>query len=100
MNGKKNVSVEAIQKGIDYLETEFMAPLTKIGENLIDEYTKLNENLNSEEIDKQIKEQQNKLDSIKDELERICNKAKVSMDDSSKKVAANQNIIDETLSNT
>ena len=94
-----NVSVDKIQQGIEYLESEFMAPLTKIGVQLIDEYKDLNGVLQSDAINSLIAEQQGKLDDIQKELTEICNKAKAAMDDSSKVIGENQGNIDDTLSN-
>lgn len=99
MGDNKNVSVTSIQDGITYLEDQFMKPLVKVGQDLIDEYTIANKSLKSDAIDKLIKEQQNKLDEIQRQLTDICNRAKSSMDDSSKVIAQNQDAIDETLAN-
>ena len=99
MNTEFNVSVEKIQEGIDYLESEFMSPLTKVGLDLLDEYKDLNSVLQSEAINSLIKEQQEKLDEIRTDLTDICNKAKSAMDDSSKVIGTNQGNIDDTLSN-
>ena len=98
MNTEFNVSVEKIQEGIDYLESEFMSPLTKVGLDLLDEYKDLNSVLQSEAINSLIKEQQEKLDEIRTDLTDICNKAKSAMDDSSKVIGTNQGNIDDTLS--
>ncbi len=97
MNTEYNVSVEKIQQGIEYMESEFMAPLTKVGLELIDEYRDLNSVLQSDAINRLIAEQQNKLDEIRNDLTDICNKAKTAMDDSSKVVGENQANIDDTL---
>ncbi len=94
-----NVSVTSIQGGIDYLEAEFMNPLVKVGEQLIDEYQQLNKVLQSQQINALIREQQSKLDNIKNDLKAICDKARTSMDDSSKVISQNQNNIDSTLGN-
>ncbi len=94
-----NVSVEKIQQGIEYLESEFMVPLTKVGGQLIDEYRELNNVLQSDAINSLIQEQQSKLDELQADLTDICNKAKSAMDDSSKVIGENQTNIDETLSN-
>ena len=94
-----NVSVTKIQEGIDYLEAEFMNPLVMVGEQLIDEYQMLNRVLQSQAINALIREQQSKLDTLKNDLKAICDKARVSMDDSSKVIQANQTNIDSTLGN-
>ena len=94
-----NVSVTSIQGGIDYLEAEFMNPLVKVGEQLIDEYQQLNKVLQSQQINALIREQQTKLDNLKNDLKAICDKARTSMDDSSKVISQNQNNIDSTLGN-
>ena len=94
-----NVSVKSIQQGIDYLETEFMNPLVLVGEQLIDEYQELNRVLQSQQINALIREQQTKLDALKNDLKAICDKARVSMDDSSKVIQQNQSNIDSTLGN-
>ena len=96
---ENNVSVEKIQEGIEYLEDQFMAPLVKVGTQLIDEYKDLNAVLQSETIDRLIKEQQSKLDELQNDLTDICNKASSAMDDSSKVIGENQTNIDETLGN-
>lgn len=93
-----NVSVEKIKQGIEYLESEFTNPLIKVGTDLIDQYKDLNTVLRSETIDNLIKEQQNKLDELQNELKRISEKAQSAMDDSSRVIGENQNNIDETLS--
>ena len=92
-----NVSVSKIQAGIDYLEQEFMNPLVMVGEQLIDEYQMLNRVLQSQQINALIREQQSKLDTLKNDLKAICDKARVSMDDSSKVIQQNQSNIDSTL---
>ena len=92
-----NVSVTSIQAGIDYLETEFMNPLVLVGEQLIDEYQELNRVLQSQAINALIREQQSKLDTLKNDLKAICDKARVSMDDSSKVIQQNQSNIDSTM---
>ena len=94
-----NVSVEKIQVGIDYLENEFMRPLVLVGEELIEEYRALNQSLQSESINNLIREQQSKLDSLKNDLKAICDKAKGEMEDSSKVIEQNQANIDESLGN-
>ena len=99
MVAENNVSVQKIQEGIDYLESEFMVPLTKVGGQLIDQYKDLNTVLNSETINRLIAEQENKLDELQADLKDICNKAKTTMDDSSKIINENQVNIDDTLSN-
>ena len=96
---ENNVSVQKIQQGIEYLESEFMVPLTKVGGQLIDQYKDLNTVLNSETINRLIAEQENKLDDLQKDLRDICNKAKTAMDDSSKIINENQVNIDDTLSN-
>lgn len=97
---QNNVSVQKIQEGIEYLESEFMVPLTKVGAQLIDHYKVLNNNyLKSDTINKLIGEQENKLDELQNDLRDICNKAKTTMDDSSKIINENQVNIDDTLSN-
>lgn len=95
---ENNVSVQKIQEGIEYLEEEFMAPLVKVGTQLIDEYKELNAVLQSETIDRLIQEQQSKLDELQNDLTDICNKASAAMDDSSKVIGENQANIDDTLS--
>ena len=92
-----NVSVTSIQQGIDYLESEFMNPLVLVGEQLIDEYQELNRVLQSQAINALIREQQSKLDTLKNDLKAICDKARVSMDDSSKVIQQNQSNIDSTM---
>ncbi len=99
MNTEYNVSVDKIQQGIEYLESEFMAPLTKVGAQLIDEYKELNGVLQSDAINSLVAEQQAKLDEIQNDLTDICNKARSAMDDSSKVIGENQENIDDTLSN-
>ena len=64
MVAQNNVSVQKIQQGIEYLESEFMVPLTKVGAQLIDQYKDLNTVLNSETINRLIAEQENKLDEF------------------------------------
>ena len=66
-----NVSVTSIRQGIDYLESQFMNPLVMVGEQLIDEYQELNRVLQSQAINALIREQQNKLDSLKNDLNII-----------------------------
>ncbi len=92
-----NVSVTSIQQGIDYLESQFMNPLVMVGEQLIDEYQELNRVLQSQAINALIREQQSKLDALKNDLKAICDKARASMDDSSKVIHANQSNIDDTM---
>lgn len=99
MNDNSNVSVEKIQEGIDYLQESFMKPLVSTGQNIIDDYEMLNKYLHSEKIDVLIKEQKDKLDEIKRELETICNKAKGQMEDSSKRIKQNVANIDSNLGN-
>lgn len=96
---ENNVSVEKIQAGIDYLESEFMNPLVRVGEELIDNYTAMNRSLQSETIDALIIEQQSKLDELKNELSSICKKAKGQMEDSSNIIQQNQANIDSDLGN-
>ena len=96
---ENNVSVEKINAGIDYLESEFMNPLVMVGEDLIENYTTLNQSLQSETINGLIKEQQTKLDELKSELSTICNKAKGQMEDSSNIIQQNQANIDSNLGN-
>ena len=92
-----NVSVQKIQDGIEYIENEFLSPLTKVGTDILDEYKDLNGVLQSEAIDKLIVEQQNKLDQIQTDLKDIVNKAKEAMSDSSRTINENQVNIDDTL---
>jgi len=94
-----NVSVEKIQEGISYFQEEFTNPLVKVGEQLIDQYTDLNKVLQSEAIDRIIKDQQTKLGELQAELKRISEKAQSTMDDSSREITENQANIDETLAN-
>ena len=94
---ENNVSVEKIQAGIDYLESQFMKPLVTVGEELIDNYKALNQSLQSETINQLIQEQQSKLDELKNELSTICNKAKGQMEDSSNIIQQNQANIDNDL---
>lgn len=94
-----NVSVEKIQQGIEYLESEFTEPLIKVGTQLIDQYKDLNAVLDSDTIRNLIEDQQNKLDEIQSELKAISKKAQSAMDDSSRVVKENQANIDETLGN-
>lgn len=94
-----NVSVEKIQEGIDYLQDEFMRPLTAVGEELIEDYKVLNQSLQSEVINRLIVEQQNKLDSLKEELANICAKAKGEMEDSRTVISQNVSEIDDVLGN-
>ena len=94
-----NVSVEKIQEGIDYLQDEFMRPLTAVGEELIEDYKVLNQSLQSEVINRLIVEQQNKLDSLKEELANICAKAKGEMEDSRSVISQNVSEIDDVLGN-
>lgn len=96
---ENNVSVAKIQSGIDYLESQFMKPLVMVGEQLIDNYTMMNQSLQSETINALIKEQQSKLDELKSELSSICNKAKGQMEDSSNIIQQNQANIDSDLGN-
>ena len=97
MIANNNVSVEKIQQGIEYLESEFMVPLTKVGGQLIEHYKDLNTVLESETINNLIKEQQNKLDELQVELKGICDRAKTTMDDSSNVIKESQVEIDETI---
>ena len=92
------VSVEKIQEGIDYLENQFMNPLIKVGEQLIDEYRMLNQSLQSEEVDNLIARQQEELDKLRTDLESICEKAKSAMDDSQVTIQKNQANLNDTLS--
>ena len=94
-----NVSVEKIQEGIDYLQDQFMKPLVNVGEQLLEDYKSLNSVLKSSTIDELIVEQQNKLDSINDELNKICAKAKGEMEDSRTVISQNISDMDSTLGN-
>ena len=96
---ENNVSVAKIQAGIDYLESEFMRPLVMVGEELIEDYKAMNQSLQSETINALIREQQSKLDELKNELSTICNKAKGQMEDSSNIIQQNQANIDSDLGN-
>ena len=99
MSENKKVSVQQIRAGKEYLEEQFLRPLEKVGETLIEQYRELSQVLNSENINKRIVEQQNKLDDLKNDFKKIFTKVSADMDTSSKVIAANQNVIDETLSN-
>ena len=94
-----NVSVEKIQEGIDYLQDQFMKPLVNVGEQLLEDYKSLNSVLKSPTIDELIVEQQNKLDSINEELNKICAKAKCEMEDSRTVISQNISDMDSTLGN-
>lgn len=92
-----NVSVEKIQAGIDYLESEFMAPLINVGETLIDDFKIFNQHLGSDVIDAAIEELREKLDNTCEELSNICKKAKGEMEDSSETIEQRQAEIESNL---
>ena len=94
-----NVSVEKIRQGIQYLEDEFMNPVVSTGEQVMDEYTALNQSLNSEQIATLIRDQQARLESLKSELKQICNNAITSIEQSNSIIKNNQTSIDDELSN-
>lgn len=94
-----NVSISKIDEGIEALEEQFMLPLERVGQDLIDNYKQLNEVLDSDRIRAIIVEQQAKLDSLKSELKSICLKAKGQWENSVDVISNNQNVIDDELSN-
>ncbi len=89
MANNVNVSVEAINDGIDFLEQEFLNPVLKRGENTIMEYEHLNQNLKSVEIDRIIADQKNRLEECKTEFQRIIAEARDAMGVSAQVVQAN-----------
>ena len=91
------IQLSEINKSIDFLENSFINPLKNVGEDIIHEYTLLNQVLNSDNIRQSINEQQTRLDNMKSDLESIFTKARASIEDSSNKMAEQQAIIEETV---
>lgn len=92
-----NVSVSAIKQAAQDLETEFMKPLERISEELIDTYKELNSSLQSETINSEIQKVQQKFSELKEEFRSICAKASAGMDESAAKIEQEQNIINQSF---
>lgn len=97
MSGNYAIQLSEINKSIDFLEDSFIRPLKTVGQDMINEYSLLNQVLNSASIRDSITEQQNKLDNMSADLETIFTKARASIEESSNKMAEQQAIIEETV---
>ena len=84
-----SVTQTNINESIDYLKREFMQPLKRTGEDLIEENKILNIFLKNENIDAAIAEQQKKLNEMEEDLNSICEKAGVRMEESAATVGKN-----------
>lgn len=84
-----SVTQTNINESIDYLKREFMKPLKITGEELIDEYRNLNMVLKNPGIDAAIADQQKKLNEMENDLNSICEKAGVRMEESAATVGKN-----------
>ena len=92
-----NVSTSAIDDAIEYIQEDFIQPLIKVGENIVGEYEKANESLQSESITRSIRAQRFRIGELKRDLEAIFTKARQSAEESNDTIKKNQANIDDSM---
>ena len=97
MAEEKKISVQEIDSAEEYIREHFMKQVVSVGESLINQYREINKHLHSDDIDRLIAAQQEKLDSLRNTLESIMTKFRNSLNETATTVNIEQNEINDIL---
>ena len=94
---EKRASAQAIVDSVEYLENEFLKPLVRAGEELVDASVKVRTSLQHPSIDGILMKNQSILETNIAELKKIIENAKVEMAESSHVVEQSIEEIADTI---
>lgn len=98
MNDGGIVSVEKLNEIVDFLQTGFLKPIQETGDIIQDVYTALGQKaLINADINRILEEQNNKFNTLKENLDSICNKARNAIQASGDIILNEQQKINDTL---